>query len=114
MIGWYELLQDFQPLIATFVALGAAIIAYLSVQRAAGTQSRTARETTERQIAHALAKEDENELKRRTAFLIMVGSRLRALASSLQRRIGTLEIFCEFARWDEHNVFISDKPDAYW
>jgi len=114
MIGWYEILQDFQTLIAALVALCAAIIAFSSAQLVARTQSRTARETTERQIAHALAKEDEHELKRRSAFMAVLSSRFRALNMAFHDRLNALNGFREFVKVDDDGVYITTHAGLHW
>jgi hypothetical protein len=78
----YGLLRDFQPLIAALVALGAAIIAYVSAQRMASRQAAAAQANLEprRTLSASLsAQPRRKKLTERT---------LSASLSARQRRRG--------------------------
>jgi hypothetical protein len=101
---WYQITKDFQSFGVGVFAVGAALIAFFSAQRVVRIQSRIARETTDRQFLLKLAREDEEETKRRLAFIIMLKARLSAIKLSIQHRIIYLESFQSAAQ---------KNPDGY-
>lgn len=87
----YEVLKDFQSIIAAIFALLAAGLAFYSAQRVAQIQSQTSRDLAERQVAAAVAREQESMARQRAAFYIRT---VRALTIFITYT-GVLSQFCQ-------------------
>jgi hypothetical protein len=86
-MSWYDTLKDFQPLIAAFVALAAAITAYLSAQSAARKQSRTTLRVQQNEFEEAKEKEERARRQREIAILIRLNMKFEITSRLLEARL---------------------------
>jgi len=88
---FYNLIKDFQPIIAALIALIAAAIAYRSTQKAARTQSTTAFTIQKQQFQDAKAKEADANRRRELATIIRLQMKFELMNVLLSDRLTWVE-----------------------
>jgi hypothetical protein len=106
-VTFYNIVKDFQPLVAALVALAAAITAYLSTQAAARKQSETALAVQQRQFQEKNIEEEQAHHRRELAMMIRLGMKFQLMSNLLADRVDWIKTV------EERCSPVQDEPDVY-
>jgi hypothetical protein len=107
----YGVFKDFQTLLAAVIALVAAAIAYLSAQRAARTQAKTAFAIQKQQFEETKATEDRARLQRECTMIIALQVKFELVERYINlrlRRISQIEENCKKAQLPAAGYLVDD------
>jgi hypothetical protein len=107
----YGVFKDFQTLLAAVIALVAAAIAYLSAQRAARTQAKTALRVQKQQFEETRATEERARIQRECAMIITLRVKFELVERYLNLRLTWIEQikkYCDKAPIIDEGYLVDD------